>query len=285
MDGKLVMEIRRVDLVQSLRNRVAKVNRILKVMKDDTQRLKVVTEAILTRESAAGTVAGVLASKKRTTTAEEGSSSDETDSEPPPKKVAREEEVVVETETREQPAASSSPVVENSAAVGEASATPHTVVETSSEAKATIPPPPTATEPLAETATEAKDTETSASQASEQGTPIARGVSSAARVADSTAPVTPRRIPATAFENLVGDAKKRFLANVPCIQRRRDLWEFNPSIPRDPATLQWFIDNTADKCLPPEEEVFGYGRTWADVEREAAEEAAFAAQGKRPPWG
>ena len=70
----------------------------------------------------------------------------------------------------------------------------------------------------------------------------------------------------------------------PSIQRRRDIWDWSPRIPRDPATLRALIAATKDKHPPAEVNHHGYGRTMADVEREEREETEYARRGLTPPW-
>ena len=82
--------------------------------------------------------------------------------------------------------------------------------------------------------------------------------------------------------NQIGTALKDRV--YPSIQRRRDVYDWNPFIPRDPLTLEALIHATADKHPPALQDHYGYGRTMADVEREEREEAAYRRQGKTPPW-
>ena len=70
----------------------------------------------------------------------------------------------------------------------------------------------------------------------------------------------------------------------PSIQRRRDIWDWNPRISRDPATLQALIAATRDKHPPTGLDHYGYGRTMADVEREEREETEYTRRGLTPPW-
>jgi len=70
----------------------------------------------------------------------------------------------------------------------------------------------------------------------------------------------------------------------PSIQRKRDMYKWNPGISRDERTLRALVEATRDKHPPTGDDHHGYGRTIADVERERREDAEYRLRGETPPW-
>ena len=116
-----------------------------------------------------------------------------------------------------------------------------------------------------------------------------RPSSATTALADARAVALTAHPPPTPSTTIDSDLRRRLLQTpnslYPSIQRRRDVYDWNPFIPRDPLTLEALIHATADKHPPALQDHYGYGRTMADVEREEREEAAYRRQGKTPPWG
>ena len=70
----------------------------------------------------------------------------------------------------------------------------------------------------------------------------------------------------------------------PSIQRKRDMYKWNPGLSRDERTLRALVEATRDKHPSLERSHHGYGRTIADVEREQQEDNEYRLRGETPPW-